>query len=70
MKKEKVYKVYYRKKGTEKPIDYIWLKAANVKEAKEDARAVVWLSLSNQKGAVQLNNYMKTLEFYIAKRGN
>jgi hypothetical protein len=67
MKRDKVFKVFYRKRGQDKPISYIWLKATNIKEAKADARSHVWLSMKDTRGAVQINAYMKSIVFYIAK---
>lgn len=66
MTKDKIYKVYYAQKGAVSHLSYVIVNAKNITEAKKQAKSKVWLDLrSAQKGAIQLNKFMKSLKFYI-----
>lgn len=64
MKKLNFYKVWYRQRGASDMLSYVWLRAKNMKDAKEDARFVVNQEMERKKrGAVQINRFMKSLVF-------
>lgn len=68
--KLKVYIGYYWEKGKkpEAP-NYIWLRAPNIKDAKADVKTFIHRDLREKgRGAVQINDYMKSLVIKIVKK--
>jgi hypothetical protein len=63
--KEKIFKIGWKKKGTDKELDYLWTKAKNIKDAKDVAKFHISMKFRESgKSHIAREKFIKSLIFY------